>query len=115
MQKGGAMPCATHKIMSFTFQRVLNSDFNPVLKRSDGVEFSLGWIMDMKALGLDFESEMQNPYVSRGWDMAILGFTKVVDHNGLHFLDTNGNEVKPSTKINVPISQNILKQLKGIK
>jgi hypothetical protein len=63
----------------FTFQRAINSEFVPVLKRSDDIEFSMEWIQDMKALGLDAEGEIQNPSATGK------PFIKVADKNGIHF------------------------------
>ena len=89
----------------FTFNRLVT----PTLRRSDGIDFSLEWMMDMKALGRGDEVEMlmQSPSTTG------VGFVKIFEGGAIHFYDNSGNEVFPKSNMNVSIPESILSQLKA--
>jgi hypothetical protein len=90
----------------FTFTREISDDFVPVLHRFDGITFSMEWIQDMKALGLDAEAEIQNPNATGK------PFIKVAENGGLKFYDANtGQEVKRKSGLVVKVPESVKDQL----
>jgi hypothetical protein len=82
-----------------------------MLRRSDGVEILLEDIMDMRAVGIDFDEKMLNDPDFKG-----MPFMKVIESDGyLHFYDKNGKEhYAPVKKISTIVPDDLANLIRGI-
>ena len=92
----------------FTFTPYIGDSFMPCLRRSDGVVFSMETIQDMKALGIDYEAELQNPTIKGE------SITKRCENGKLRFYDHTGKELLPKQLMVVNVPKQVLDRIENL-